>query len=173
MNNRHFLIFTLVILLFNFTYLAFSLSCQIDSDCFFGTVCSANTSPKQCVYGCHGDNDCAIDTTTTQNQKCDTTTRPFWSCTCGSDSACPAGKCVNGHCVLSCVFDSDCVDAYGAGYVCSTIQPTLETCIYACHNESDCASNVCDQKVTPHWLCTCGSTPCKGSGKCVTGHCKL
>ncbi|CAB4474533.1 hypothetical protein RhiirA5_478952 [Rhizophagus irregularis] len=128
MNNRHFLIFTLVILLFNFTYLAFSLSCQIDSDCFFGTVCSANTSPKQCVYGCHGDNDCAIDTTTTQNQKCDTTTRPFWSCTCGSDSACPAGKCVNGHCVLSCVFDSDCVDAYGAGYVCSTIQPTLGTC---------------------------------------------
>ncbi|CAG8462270.1 11839_t:CDS:1, partial [Acaulospora morrowiae] len=159
MKDQHSLILTFIILLYLPTHLA--LSCKSISDCRNGFVCSTAPLMKgKCVYGCHDNYDCAIDTTPNQNQKCDKTS-PYWSCTCGSKSACPEGVCFNGHCTFSCLKDSECVEVYGDGYVCSTVRPTNGTCIYACHYGSDCASDNCNKTKTPHWLCTCGNK-CKG-----------
>ncbi|KAF0518629.1 hypothetical protein F8M41_016799 [Gigaspora margarita] len=93
-----------LIILFNFASLTFS--CQVGDNndylCGLGFVCSSAPSTYgQCIYGCHHDNDCPFDTTVTQNQKCDTNLTT-WSCTCGSNTACPGdGQCYKGHCVIS------------------------------------------------------------------------
>ncbi|CAG8759778.1 13084_t:CDS:2, partial [Cetraspora pellucida] len=50
--------------------------------------------------------------------------------------------------------DSDCI----LGHICALSPPNKGSCIYFCHNNSDCFSSQCDQKTSqdyPHWLCTC------------------
>ncbi|CAG8631152.1 3317_t:CDS:1, partial [Paraglomus brasilianum] len=76
-------------------------SCEVDTDCPVGFVCSTTPSTQgQCIYGCHTSDDCQIDATDTQNQTCDKNL-PRWSCTCGNDTVCDGdGICAGGHCVL-------------------------------------------------------------------------
>ncbi|CAG8810260.1 961_t:CDS:1, partial [Gigaspora rosea] len=70
--------------------------------------------------------------------------------------------------------DIKCMSFYNAGYVCANQNPGQNTCIYACHSGLDCESGLCDDKASPHWLCTCKSdTDCYATElghKCVSGH---
>ena len=91
--------FTIVVIVTIFLHSAFS--CEVDTDCAIGFVCSSTPSTKgQCIYGCRTDGNCRTDTTNTQNLTCDKNL-PRWSCTCKNNSDCDGdGTCANGHCVL-------------------------------------------------------------------------
>ncbi|CAG8620303.1 3365_t:CDS:1, partial [Paraglomus occultum] len=91
--------FTIIILAILFIHSVSS--CEVDTDCPVGFVCSTTPSTQgQCVYGCHTDGNCRIDAANTRNLTCDKNL-PRWSCTCDNKSDCDGnGTCANGHCVL-------------------------------------------------------------------------
>ena len=98
MHTQYFTIFVIAIL---FNFMNSVASCEVDTDCPVGFVCSSTPSTQgQCIYGCHTNDNCRIDASDTQNQTCDKNL-PRWSCTCGNDTVCDGdGTCVNGHCVF-------------------------------------------------------------------------
>jgi hypothetical protein len=124
-------------------------ACGSDVDCNHGAqglglVCASSGSQAgTCIDGCHGDSDCAA------GQHCDTTASPHYLCTGAPPSL-----------GTSCASDSDCnLGKTGTERVCGS---STDTCIMACHSNSDCPSGIpCNESTSP-W--SCGSTPNPGNG---------
>ncbi len=73
---------------------------------------------------------------------------------CGEDFSCIANSCV-----MTCVFESDCTDALGAGYTCSQSK-----CAKSCGGDGDCPGG---------WVCAAGSCQvkaCQAAGDCPTNY---
>ena len=120
---------------------AAAVSCTSDLDCHhgaahLGVVCAASgPSAQTCIDACHTDSDCE------EQEMCDKTTQPHWSCTASFPALGTA-----------CSDDLDCGGPQ-AGRVCANSGAPAGTCIVGCHGDVSCPQgSTCHTDQTP-WIC--------------------